>query len=72
MTGHSGAGWACDIARVRALLDHHFLDEVPDLGPATLENLCAYLRRQLLPAVPGLCAVMIERQASGDRCALCW
>lgn len=61
-----------EIARVRALLDHHFLDEVPDLGPATLENLCAYLRRQLQPTVPGLCAVTIERQASGDRCVMRW
>ena len=24
-------------------LDHRFLDEVPDLGPATLENLCAWI-----------------------------
>ena len=61
-----------EIARVRAQLDHHFLDEVPGLGPATLENLCAYLRRELEPGTPGLCAVMIERKASGDRCVMRW
>lgn len=61
-----------EIARVRAQLDHHFLDDVPGLGPATLENLCAYLRRELAPAVPALCAVTVQRQASGDRCVMRW
>lgn len=61
-----------EIAQVRGRLDHHFLDEVADLGIPTLENLCSYIRRHLAPTVPGLCAVMIERRASGDRCALRW
>lgn len=61
-----------EIERVRDLLDHRFLDEVRGLGPATLENLCAYIRAQLLDAVPGLCAVMVERRASGDRCVMRW
>jgi len=61
-----------EIAQVRDRLDHHFLDEVADLGIPTLENLCSYIRRHLAPTVPGLCAVMIERRASGDRCALRW
>ncbi len=61
-----------EIAQVRDRLDHHFLDEVADLGIPTLENLCSYIHRHLAPTVPGLCAVMIERRASGDRCALRW
>lgn len=61
-----------EIARVRDLLDHRFLDEVPGLGPATIENLCAFIRLQLEDSVPNLCAVMIERRASGDRCVLRW
>lgn len=61
-----------EIARVRDQLDHRFLDEVPNLGPATLENLCAYLRDQLESVLPQLCAVMVERQTSGDRCSLRW
>ena len=60
------------IARVRESLDHHLLDEVPGLGPATLENLCAYIGAQLVDALPGLCAVMVERSASGDRCVMRW
>jgi 6-pyruvoyltetrahydropterin/6-carboxytetrahydropterin synthase len=59
-----------EIARVRELLDHRFLDEVAGLGPATLENLCAFIADQLDDAVPGLSAVTVERHASGDRCVL--
>lgn len=61
-----------EIARVRESLDHRLLDEVPGLGTATLENLCAYIGAQLADAVPGLCAVMVERSASGDRCVMRW
>lgn len=61
-----------EIARVREMLDHRLLDEVPGLGPATLENLCAFMRAHLEESVPGLAAVMIERRASGDRCVMRW
>jgi 6-pyruvoyltetrahydropterin/6-carboxytetrahydropterin synthase len=59
-----------EVARVREMLDHRFLDEITDLGPATLENLCAFIWKQLKPALPQLSAVTIERKASGDRCVL--
>ena len=61
-----------EIARVREILDHRLLDEIQDLGPATIENLCAFIRKQLEDSVPGLCAVMVERRLSGDRCVLRW
>ena len=61
-----------EIERLRDRLDHRFLDEVAGLGPATLENLCAFIRADLEPAFPQLCAVSVERQASGDRCRLSW
>ncbi|MDH5856291.1 6-carboxytetrahydropterin synthase [Lampropedia aestuarii] len=61
-----------EIARLRDKLDHRLLDEVEGIGPATLENLCTYIRTQLEPAVPSLCAVMVERRTSGDRCVLRW
>jgi 6-pyruvoyltetrahydropterin/6-carboxytetrahydropterin synthase len=59
-----------EIARVRELLDHRFLDEVAGLGPATLENLCGFIARQLAPAVPALASVAVERRSSGDRCVM--
>jgi len=59
-----------EIERVRALLDHRFLDEVQGIGPATLENLCAYIFDQLKDTLPTLAWVSVERPASGDRCVL--
>lgn len=61
-----------EIERVRERLDHRFLDDIADLGPATLENLCGFIRRHLQPALPLLSAVTVERRASGDRCVLRW
>jgi len=59
-----------EVERVRQLLDHHFLDEVPGIGPTTVENLCAYIYQQLKDALPNVSCVTVERPASGDRCRL--
>lgn len=58
------------IGEVRDTLDHHFLDDVKGLGPATLENLCVYVHEQLKRRLPqvDICAVSVYRSASGDRC----
>lgn len=61
-----------EIARVREMLDHRLLDEVDGLGPATLENLCAFIRKHMETSVSGLCEVMVERRVSGDKCVLRW
>ena len=58
------------IAQLKPKLDHHLLDDVVGIGPATLENLCAFVWRELAPAVPGLCAVRIWRESVGDGCTL--
>lgn len=53
-----------EIEKVRAQLDHHFLDEVEGIGPATLENLCVFIARNVgLPVH----SVTVSRQA-GDSC----
>jgi 6-pyruvoyltetrahydropterin/6-carboxytetrahydropterin synthase len=57
---------AIDVARDN--LDHHFLDEVPNLGPATIENLSAWIWHIVEPACPGLARVAVWRESSGDRC----
>ncbi|WP_353506271.1 6-carboxytetrahydropterin synthase [Variovorax brevis] len=59
-----------NIEAVRELLDHQFLDDVPDLGPATLENLCKFIFTNLVARCPHLVAVSVERPASGDKCVL--
>jgi 6-pyruvoyltetrahydropterin/6-carboxytetrahydropterin synthase len=58
------------IASVRDQLDHHLLDEVEGVGIPTIENLCRFIAGRLAPALPGLCAVTVERKATGDRCTL--
>jgi 6-pyruvoyltetrahydropterin/6-carboxytetrahydropterin synthase len=53
----------------RLALDHQFLDEIDDLGPATMENLCAWIWRHLAPSVPHLARVTVYRDSTGDTCA---
>lgn len=55
--------------RVRDQLDHHFLDEVEGLGPATLENLSRWIWAQLEDDFPTLHRVSVLRDSSGDSCS---
>lgn len=57
------------IEGVRDALDHQFLDEITDLGPATLENLSAWIWRRLSPGCPALARVSVHRDSEGDSCA---
>lgn len=59
-----------EVEKVREKLDHHFLDEVAGLGPATLENLCAFIYNDLKNQLPRIYRIKIERPASGDTCCL--
>ena len=56
------------LARVRERLDHHFLDEIPELAPATLERLALFVWRHLAPEFPSLVSVAICRDSLGERC----
>lgn len=58
------------VERVRLQLDHHLLDEVQGLGPATLENLCAFIWRDLSGEFPQLSKVQVWRDSVGDSCTL--
>jgi 6-pyruvoyltetrahydropterin/6-carboxytetrahydropterin synthase len=57
------------LANAREALDHRFLDELADLGPATMENLSAWIWRRLAPVCPGLARVTVYRDSSGDACS---
>ncbi|WP_353192438.1 6-carboxytetrahydropterin synthase [Pandoraea pnomenusa] len=59
-----------ELACVRERLDHRLLDDVAGLGPATLENLCAFIWRALAPHLAGLSRVSVSRDARGDACSL--
>ena len=55
------------IGRVRELLDHRLLDEIPNLGPATLENLCDFVA-SALSADFAVSSVTVRRPSTGDSC----
>jgi 6-pyruvoyltetrahydropterin/6-carboxytetrahydropterin synthase len=57
------------IEEVREGLDHRFLDEVADLGPATLENLASWIWRKLADRCPALFRVTVYRDSEGDTCS---
>jgi 6-pyruvoyltetrahydropterin/6-carboxytetrahydropterin synthase len=57
-----------ELSALRARLDHHFLDELPGLYPATLERLARFIFEALAPRLPGLAAVAVCRDSLGERC----
>ncbi|MEI9989173.1 MAG: 6-carboxytetrahydropterin synthase [Rhizomicrobium sp.] len=54
---------------VRAQLDHQFLDDIKDMGPATMENIARWIWDRLVNVVPGLVRVTVLRESCGERCA---
>jgi len=66
---HGGRPGTCvraAIAELRPQLDHQLLDEVPGLGPATLENLAAFVWRGMQARLPQVVQVRVWREALGD------
>ena len=53
----------------RDALDHRFLDEISDLGPATIENLSRWIWDRLAPVVSNLHRVRVYRDSSGETCS---
>ena len=57
------------LEQARDALDHRFLNEINDLGPGTMENLCAYIWRTLQTDVPSLHRVAVFRDSTSDQVA---
>ncbi len=53
----------------RDALDHRFLDEINDLGPATLENLSSWIWRRIAPICPNLWRVTVRRDSDSSACS---
>jgi 6-pyruvoyltetrahydropterin/6-carboxytetrahydropterin synthase len=58
---------ALEVARLG--LDHHFLDNVPELGPATMENLSVWIWRKVSGTCGPLARVTVYRDSTGDACS---
>ena len=50
-------------------LDHHLLDEVEGLAPATMENLSRWIFERLAGSLPGLVRVTVHRDSQGEACS---
>jgi 6-pyruvoyltetrahydropterin/6-carboxytetrahydropterin synthase len=59
--------WSVDA--IILALDHKFLNDVEGLNVPTLENICLFIADRL-KSIEGLCEVIVERKASGDKCTL--
>lgn len=57
---------AIDAARLG--LDHHYLNDVSGLGPATMENLSIWIWRKLAGCA-GLVRVTVHRDSTGETCS---
>jgi 6-pyruvoyltetrahydropterin/6-carboxytetrahydropterin synthase len=57
------------IEQARLALDHQFLNDVAGLGPATMENLSAWIWQKILPACAGLTRVSVYRDSTGEMCS---
>lgn len=57
-----------ECTRVRNLLDHRMLNDVPGLDKPSLENLCLFVWNALQPRFPGLARVTVKRESIGQSC----
>ncbi len=57
------------LAEAQSALDHHFLDDIADLGPPTMENLSAWIWRKLVPLTTGLVKVTVYRDSKRESCS---
>lgn len=51
-------------------LDHRFLDKINYLGPATMENLAAWIWRKVKPVCPNLWRVTVRRDSDAGACSV--
>lgn len=56
------------LAGARQSLDHHFLDDIAELGPTTIENLCVWIWNCVAPSCPGLYCVTVLRESNDASC----
>jgi len=57
------------VEQARLGLDHHLLNEVPDLGPPTMENLSSWIWRKVSRDCAGLARVTVYRDSTGEMCS---
>jgi 6-pyruvoyltetrahydropterin/6-carboxytetrahydropterin synthase len=56
------------LAETQEALDHRYLDDIPDLGPPTMENLSAWIWRKMSPLTSGVVKVTVYRDSKSESC----
>ena len=56
-------------AKLHEMLDHSFLNEIPELETPSLENISRWIWRQLAPQFPGLHRVTVRRDSLRQGCS---
>ncbi len=54
---------------IRHGLDHHFLNDVPGLGPATMENISVWIWRKFAKTCGAIARVTVYRDSTGEACS---
>lgn len=57
------------IEAARDGLDHRLLNDVPDLGPGTLENLAIWIWAKVAPTCSGLSRITVYRDSAMESCS---
>jgi 6-pyruvoyltetrahydropterin/6-carboxytetrahydropterin synthase len=70
-----GRGWVRDFAEInrvlgeiRDSLDHRMLNDLPEIGMPTLENLARFIFREIKRRLPETCRIRISRPSLGQSC----
>lgn len=70
------SGWLRDFGQISAalkmiheMLDHRLLNELPQLGAPTLENLAQFIFRETKQRLPEVCRVRLARPSLGQSCS---
>jgi len=53
------------VNKVVGLLEHRYLNDIPELGLPTSENLCRWIWVRLKPALPKLVEIQLRRDTKG-------
>lgn len=56
------------LGRLAGVLDHRMLNEIPELGEPTLENLARYIFRRARESLPAVARVCVKRPSCGQSC----
>lgn len=56
-----------ELAAMHDALDHRFLDDIPDLVPATMERLAYWIWQRMFLVFPNLYRVNVYRDSNGEK-----